>query len=356
MTGNWNDDWRSMPPAPATENSDYRPAGSPPPHPESPPPNYPPPGYPPPNYPSPGYAPPGYPPPGYPPPGYPPPGYPPPNYAPPKDAAPNYAAPAQPPGNSQAGWQSPADRGRGGGPPRRRGSALPIALGVLGAMLILAGAGAALLLASRDKHPAATPVSASASASTGADTNEAAAPTFPVASSVAAVTSTARGTLTVTPPPSAPPTPSKSSASSSSAPSSSASPTPATSAGDIDTSAIAGSPNASSVAALFAVYFEGVNAHDASIVNTVLIHKQNVARFETGIRTTTDDSIAVLSVEPDPASPGDLVARVRFRSTQAPELGPGGGQSCTRWNNTYHLRLSHGRYQILRTVPTHVSC
>lgn len=323
MTGNWDDDWRSVPPAGAGGSPLY-----PLPHSTPLPPNYPPPSYPPPSYPPTSSQAPGYPPPNYPPPTY-------------------------PAGNPPSGWQMPADPSSGDRPPQRPRSTLLVVLGVVGALLVLAGAGAALLLASRNKHSVATPTPASDSASTGAGNDEAAPPTFPVASSVAAVTSTARVTVTVTPAPSPPSTAVRSTAPSTS---SATSPTPATSIGEIDTSAIAGSPYATSIAALFAVYFEGVNAHDASIVNTVLIHKQNAARMEKGIRTTTDDRVVILSVNPDPASPGDVVARVRFRSTQAPELGPVRGQSCTRWDNIYHLRLSHGRYQILRTVPTHVSC
>jgi hypothetical protein len=214
-------------------------------------------------------------------------------------------------------------------------------------VVVLAGAAGAWFLIHRS----------SSSATGAAPTSAQPVPTFPSAAApvtraTTTVTAVPPATVTVTPTP--PRTPQATRRPTSRAPvtvgASGALPE------GVDIAAIAGNQLSVGVGTMFGVYFDGINLHDASIVNTVLIHKQNVAAFERGIRTTTDDHVVVLTLEPDPAAAGDLVSRVQFRSTQSPGLGPRPGESCTLWDNTYHLHFSHGRYQILKAVPTNQPC
>jgi hypothetical protein len=122
---------------------------------------------------------------------------------------------------------------------------------------------------------------------------------------------------------------------------------------------------AGDIAAMFDVYFRGINNKDYDSVGSVLdpagsidpADPTQMADLAKGTRSTQDSTITLISLSD--VADGLLAAQVTFRSTQKPGDGPRGrtGETCTQWDIVYTISAtSIPSYKIRRSRATSGPC
>jgi hypothetical protein len=136
--------------------------------------------------------------------------------------------------------------------------------------------------------------------------------------------------------------------------------------GIVDYSAVAADPRAADVARMFDTYFSNINSHNYDAALAVYdpagaVNPGDPAQrsaFTHDVSTSQDSGIRLESLGPGTA-PVALVARVTFRSAQAPGYGPASNpdETCTIWTITYSLtQPAPNGYRILRGTGQHQTC
>jgi hypothetical protein len=125
-----------------------------------------------------------------------------------------------------------------------------------------------------------------------------------------------------------------------------------------------GDPRAADVAAMFEIYFTGINKRDYRAVARVLDPAGELdpgvpgqlKAFAKGTSTSRDSDVVLHGLSP--AASGRLRAEVSFRSEQKAGHGPPErpGESCTRWNVVYVLTVDGDAYRMLRGDGTNRPC
>jgi hypothetical protein len=122
---------------------------------------------------------------------------------------------------------------------------------------------------------------------------------------------------------------------------------------------------AADIAAMFDIYFRGINDKDYDSVGSVLDPAGSIdpgdptqmADLAKGTRSTQDSAITLISLS-DVAN-GLLAAQVTFRSSQKRGDGPRGrtGETCTRWDIVYTISApSAATYKIRKSRATSSPC
>jgi hypothetical protein len=122
---------------------------------------------------------------------------------------------------------------------------------------------------------------------------------------------------------------------------------------------------AADIAAMFDVYFRGINNKDYDSVGSVLDAAGSIdpgdptqmADLAKGTRSTQDSAITLISLSD--VADGLLAAQVTFRSTQKPGDGPRGrsGETCTQWDIVYTISAtSIPTYKIRKSRATSRPC
>lgn len=243
--------------------------------------------------------------------------------------------------------------------PRRRGRVIGVLLGIV---MIAAGGGA--VLAVLDKSPpteAAGPPGAVLPIPGASDGSPAPSPPVPSPSLSASASTSAKPSASAS---SGTPTRSVTPTTRTSAPGGSTTPPPPPPnfVGMVDVRAVNTSPQVLPVGNMFNTYFSGINARQYQPVLAVFDPSGSlnpndpvaVAKFTSGVATTTDSQVVLWSITNDPSVAGDLDTRVTFVSHQQAGFGPPArpDETCTVWDLTYELRPFGSAVRILK--PLHV--
>lgn len=129
---------------------------------------------------------------------------------------------------------------------------------------------------------------------------------------------------------------------------------PTVSPAGVDISAVRLHPKITAVSDLFDRYLTATNDHDSTglleIFDPAGVTKSDsadgVAKWESEVATTRDDSMRINQIREDPQTPGGLLVHVRFRSRQEASLGPN-GQPCTKWSLTFRLTPYGNAFRVL---------